>query len=153
MFLFSASLRRRLPRPSQVRFTPLKSTMPATAPMSTSWPVAQSSKDNGSNFTTGKDDRALPAPGDGEPIKLDVSGDGTTVKLGTLGPLVVNRDGTMGRIGNWAEMTEIERQSTIRILGKRNQQRLAALREAKSQSQEGQESKNEGGNSGDSAKQ
>ncbi|CCF44790.1 hypothetical protein CH063_03428 [Colletotrichum higginsianum] len=62
-------------------------------------------------------------------ITLDMSGgDGASTKLDHLGPLVVNQDGTMSRIGNWGEMTEIERRNTLRILGKRNQIRLAALK-------------------------
>ncbi|KAH8677558.1 hypothetical protein BX600DRAFT_430903 [Xylariales sp. PMI_506] len=68
-----------------------------------------------------------PPPTDGGAINLSVGGEG--VKLDHLGPLVVNQDGTMSRISNWAEMSEIERQNTLRILGKRNQQRLKKLRE------------------------
>jgi len=37
----------------------------------------------------------------------------------------------MSRISNWDKMAEIERQNTLRIIGKRNQQRLAALRQAR----------------------
>ncbi|UNI19987.1 hypothetical protein JDV02_006127 [Purpureocillium takamizusanense] len=80
-------------------------------------------------------DKALPAPGQGSDVTtLDVSGEGTTVKLDGLGPLVVNRDGTMSRISNWAEMTDIERQNTLRILGKRNKLRLTTLRESQAAS-------------------
>lgn len=53
---------------------------------------------------------------------------GQAVALDNLGPMVVGRDGTISRIGNWHEMTEFERQNTLRILGKRNQLRLANLR-------------------------
>jgi hypothetical protein len=74
--------------------------------------------------------KALPAaPKDGADdatTTLNVNGAG--VKLDHLGPLVVHVDGTMSRIGNWAEMSEIERENTLRVLGKRNQQRLAKLR-------------------------
>jgi hypothetical protein len=52
---------------------------------------------------------------------------GSTVKLDHMGPLVVNKDGTLSRISNWAEMADIERQNTLRILGKRNQLRREAL--------------------------
>lgn len=58
--------------------------------------------------------------------QLDVNGDG--VKLDHLGPLVVNTDGTLARISNWAQMTEIERKNTLRVLGKRNKERLAKLK-------------------------
>ncbi|KAF2439337.1 hypothetical protein P171DRAFT_338229, partial [Karstenula rhodostoma CBS 690.94] len=52
------------------------------------------------------------------------------VKLDHLGPMVVNRDGTLSRIGNWEQMTEMERRNTLRVLGKRNQLRLDTLRAA-----------------------
>ncbi|KAI1780761.1 hypothetical protein F4818DRAFT_15859 [Hypoxylon cercidicola] len=75
----------------------------------------------------------LPEPGQaGDTTQLPVGGDG--VKLDHLGPLVVNEDGTMSRIANWAEMAEIERQNTLRVLGKRNKLRLDALK-AKAQAQ------------------
>ncbi|KAE8349744.1 hypothetical protein BDV28DRAFT_140555 [Aspergillus coremiiformis] len=62
--------------------------------------------------------------------KLDVSGDGSTVKLDHLGPLVVNQDGTLSRIANWAQMADIEKKNTLRVLGKRNRLRLEALKAA-----------------------
>lgn len=61
-------------------------------------------------------------------IKLDMSGGSTEVKLDHLGPMVVNTDGTLSQIGNWAQMTESEKESTMRIIGKRNQKRLEALK-------------------------
>ncbi|KAI0385523.1 hypothetical protein F5Y04DRAFT_187187 [Hypomontagnella monticulosa] len=76
----------------------------------------------------------LPEPDrSGDTTQLPVGGEG--VKLDHLGPLVVNEDGTMSRIANWAEMAEIEKQNTLRILGKRNKARLDALR-AKAQASE-----------------
>ena len=59
--------------------------------------------------------------------QLNVNGEG--IKLDHLGPLVVHQDGTMSRIGNWGEMSELERENTLRIIGLRNQQRLKKLRE------------------------
>jgi hypothetical protein len=53
---------------------------------------------------------------------------GSTVKLDHMGPLVVNKDGTLSRITNWTQMSDIERQNTLRILGKRNQARREALK-------------------------
>jgi hypothetical protein len=71
---------------------------------------------------------ALPAPEDGsKAIKITVDDD-QGVKLDLLGPMVVNRDGTLSRISNWSQMTPIERQNTLRILGKRNQLRVEALK-------------------------
>jgi hypothetical protein len=59
--------------------------------------------------------------------QLQVGGQG--VKLDHLGPMVVNRDGTLSRIANWAQMSEGERGNAVRILGRRNQVRLEELRE------------------------
>lgn len=76
----------------------------------------------------GDEVRALPPPTADENVRtLEV--DGKPISLDHLGPLVVHKDGTMSRISNWGEMTEIERQNTLRILVKRNQVRLGALRQ------------------------
>ncbi|RSM00548.1 hypothetical protein CDV31_011762 [Fusarium ambrosium] len=82
----------------------------------------------------------LPAP---EEDTAAVRGDGVTalrvgesVRLDALGPLVVNADGSMGRVGNWAGMTEGEREATLRLLGRRNKQRLEALKAKKAEEEE-----------------
>jgi hypothetical protein len=67
----------------------------------------------------------LPEP-TSDTTQLNVNGEG--VKLDRLGPLVINKDGTMSRIANWDKMAEIEKQNTLRILGKRNQLRMESLR-------------------------
>lgn len=67
--------------------------------------------------------------GQAKQLRLDLGAD-RGVTLDHLGPMVVNADGTLSRIGNWEQMTEIERQNTLRILGKRNKQRLEKLRAA-----------------------
>ena len=54
----------------------------------------------------------------GEPILLD-----------QLGPVVLNEDGTMSRITNWDQMSDIEQKNTMRIIGKRNKQRREKLLE------------------------
>ena len=78
----------------------------------------------------------LPAPGESDDSSSSssttttVEVNGKAVMLDQLGPMVVGRDGTLSRIANWGEMTQIERQNTLRILGKRNQLRLGALRAA-----------------------
>ncbi|ROW03919.1 hypothetical protein VSDG_01002 [Cytospora chrysosperma] len=74
----------------------------------------------------------LPAPspdggGGGGVQTLEV--DGKPMVLDHLGPMVVHKDGTLSRIANWHEMTDIERRNTVRVLVKRNQIRLSALRE------------------------
>jgi hypothetical protein len=68
---------------------------------------------------------------DGQPkqLRLDLGADGG-VTLDHLGPMVVNVDGSLSRIGNWEQMAEIERKNTLRIIGKRNKQRLEKLRAA-----------------------
>ncbi|KAJ5610190.1 hypothetical protein N7510_006909 [Penicillium lagena] len=69
--------------------------------------------------------------GEGQQQRLSLNDDsGSTVTLDHLGPMVVNTDGTLSRISNWDHMTEIEKKNTLRILGKRNKQRLEVLRAA-----------------------
>ncbi|KAI4599156.1 hypothetical protein KJ359_002115 [Pestalotiopsis sp. 9143b] len=96
--------------------------------------AAQGTAQSSETSSASSDKQPLPLPepgqdGDNKTISLDVGGEG--VRLDHMGPLVVNTDGTMSRISNWAEMSDIERDNTLRILGKRNQQRLKKLREAK----------------------
>jgi len=56
--------------------------------------------------------------------KLDAAGE-NSVRLDELGPMVVNTDGTLSRIANWREMTDMERERTLRLLSARNKLRLA----------------------------
>lgn len=76
---------------------------------------------------------ALPAiPTEEEAQKLNVdptSSESNTFKLDHLGPMVVNSDGSLSRIHNWAEMSDLERERTSKVLGRRNQLRRAALEE------------------------
>jgi hypothetical protein len=81
---------------------------------------------------------ALPAA-PANATQLDMSTGGTTVSLDHLGPMVVNVDGTMSRISNWDKMAEIEKKNTLRIIGKRNKERLAALKGAAAAQGEGEE--------------
>lgn len=76
----------------------------------------------------------LPAPRERSadspaPRTLDVRS-GESFSLDALGPVVVNVDGTMARIGNWAQLTPAERAVTQRRIAARNNERLAALRAA-----------------------
>ncbi|ROT37754.1 hypothetical protein SODALDRAFT_333510 [Sodiomyces alkalinus F11] len=84
-------------------------------------PSTSDARDNGSNTTT--------------------INSGTTVSMDAMGPVVVNVDGTMSRINNWGEMSEIEKQNTLRILGKRNRERRAALLAKEKAETGGQESR------------
>lgn len=68
---------------------------------------------------------ALPAAEDAA-TRVEVGG--APVKLDHLGPVVVNTDGTLSRITNWVDMTEAERARTTKIITKRNEKRLKALR-------------------------
>lgn len=63
----------------------------------------------------------------------------SSATLEALGPLVVDVDGSVGRVGNWTEMTPAEREGTLRFLRRRNQQRLAALREKQDGRESGQD--------------
>ncbi|KAK6539689.1 hypothetical protein TWF694_009893 [Orbilia ellipsospora] len=71
---------------------------------------------------------AAPSKEEETTTKVEVGSE--ALKLDHLGPLVINSDGTMSRIHNWAEMTPLERERTVRILGKRNKLRTEALEAA-----------------------
>ena len=49
------------------------------------------------------------------------------LELASLGPIVLNSDGTMSRIPNWAEMTSDEKASATRLIAKRNARRKEEL--------------------------
>jgi hypothetical protein len=68
------------------------------------------------------------AAGDAAPHTLDMSSGHCTVSLDVLGPVIVGVDGTLSRIGNWAELTPAEREVTQRRISERNNTRLAHLR-------------------------
>ncbi|CZR67098.1 uncharacterized protein PAC_16997 [Phialocephala subalpina] len=95
----------------------------------------QSSKLEGELTTTSstsesshKTPLALPDVPHNTTTQLDMSTGSTTVKLDHLGPIVVNVDGTMSRISNWDKMADIEKKNTLRIISKRNNERLAVLK-------------------------
>lgn len=72
----------------------------------------------------------LPAPNesDGDAThRLEV--DGPAISMSELGPIIVNTDGTLRRIENWAQLTKAEQASTVRIVSRRNKKRLEALKE------------------------
>ncbi|KAJ4170659.1 hypothetical protein NW754_006795 [Fusarium falciforme] len=124
----------RLPR---LTFTRLYSTI---IPPSSSKPSQASAAGNMSESTPEDKKRPLPLPAPEQDTAAAGRGDGVTalrvgesVRLDALGPLVVNADGSMGRVGNWAGMTEGEREATLRLLGRRNKQRLEALKANKAE--------------------
>ncbi|PMD12125.1 hypothetical protein NA56DRAFT_37459 [Hyaloscypha hepaticicola] len=78
--------------------------------------------------TTPKKALALPAASHNSTTQLDISNGDASIKLDHLGPMVVNVDGTMSRISNWDKMVDIEKKNTLRIIAKRNRERLDVLR-------------------------
>src|SRR5690242_14128906 len=119
-----------IPSPRAQPFTARKTltrTMASNTPSSQAQPEPTGNQQSQSQEPSSNVQAPLPLPSpDSASTQLNVNGDG--VKLDHLGPLVVNKDGTLSRIANWDKMAEIERQNTLRILGKRNQLRLGALR-------------------------
>ncbi|KAI7978616.1 hypothetical protein EIK77_006951 [Talaromyces pinophilus] len=103
---------------------------PNMAASATTIPSTEPQEQNNESNESKSPPLALPPTSDSTNQKLDVNGQGTTVSLDHLGPIVVNQDGTMSRISNWDKMTEIEQKNTMRIIGKRNKQRLEALKAA-----------------------
>ncbi len=59
-----------------------------------------------------------------------------------LGPLIVAEDGSLRRIANWQSLTEGERRVALRRIAKRNNERLAKLKQEQ-QPQEQQPEKQE----------
>jgi hypothetical protein len=51
-----------------------------------------------------------------------------TIKFDQLGPIIINHDGTMRRIANWDKMTEKEQTGILKMLQKRNKQRMDVLK-------------------------
>ena len=49
------------------------------------------------------------------------------VSLDHFGPIILNSDGTMSRIPNWAEMSAPEKETAKRLISKRNARRKDAL--------------------------
>lgn len=74
---------------------------------------------------------ALPEPkarNPSEPVhSLEVNGD--AVSMDELGPIIVNADGTLRRIENWATLTKHEQATTMKLISRRNKKRLTALKE------------------------
>lgn len=64
---------------------------------------------------------------------------GMPILLDKLGPVVVNPNGALGSIANWHELSEAEQAKVMGKVAKRNQQRLAALREARLEGPAGDE--------------
>lgn len=86
---------------------------------------------------TRKEPLALPEVPRARTAQLDMSNGDASVKLDHLGPMVVNADGTLSRIANWENMAATEKEATVRIIGKRNQARLKALREKEGPKEDG----------------
>ena len=49
------------------------------------------------------------------------------IKIDKLGPIIINSDGTMSRIENWANLSDRERENSLRLIAKRNKLRREAL--------------------------
>ncbi|RSL56033.1 hypothetical protein CEP54_009041 [Fusarium duplospermum] len=133
----------RLPR---LAFTRLYSTIPPSSSKPSQASAASNMADSSEpTDKTKKQQQPLPLPAPEQDTAAAARGDGVTalrvgesVRLDALGPLVVNADGSMGRVGNWAGMTEGEREATLRLLGRRNKQRLEALKAKKAEGEEKQ---------------
>ena len=108
------------------------STRPITSTTTNKPPDSMNPQDTQPAQSQTQDETAapgLPEPESSGPThQLDMSSGQDTASLEHLGPLVVNVDGTLSRISNWAEMGEGERRNTLRVLGRRNKARLEALK-------------------------
>ena len=72
------------------------------------------------------DSSATAAP-DTEDISDSGSNDGQySCALDHLGPIILNADGTMGRISNWTTMMQPEKDMALRLIAARNKRRKEA---------------------------
>eukprot|EP00912_Choanoflagellata_sp_UC4_P000771 UC4_evm1s485 len=55
---------------------------------------------------------------------------GEAVHIDSLGPIIINTDGTVSRITNWMEMSDIEKNRALRMVSKRNKKRRTAATDA-----------------------
>ena len=58
------------------------------------------------------------------------------VKMDNLGPIILNSDGTMSRINGWENLTEGERERSLRLIAKRNKARKESLMQAEETQQQ-----------------
>lgn len=64
-------------------------------------------------------------------VQTEITVDGVgVIKLDRLGPIIINTDGSLTRIANWAGLSEAERHVALRRIAKRNQQRREQLEKA-----------------------
>ncbi|KAH8915284.1 hypothetical protein BT69DRAFT_1289047 [Atractiella rhizophila] len=102
---------------STTQKSPIAGLLPAPSPVVPSSPSP----------TASSDEAGVGQANEGR-ITLDLSAGSSRVSLyDELGPTVINLDGTLSRISNWKEMSTMERERTVMILGKRNAIRKADL--------------------------
>lgn len=75
----------------------------------------------------------LPAPSDA-PASTEPN---NVIKLDHLGPMLVNSDGTISRIANWQNLSDIEKERSLRLLAKRNNARMESLKAKEEEEEEG----------------
>ena len=55
------------------------------------------------------------------------------IQLTELGAIIINSDGTMSKIENWNELTDLEKARSLRLIAKRNAKRKAQLEQMENQ--------------------
>lgn len=106
----------------QLHLTTTISSINRSATMST---PANASKESASAAPLG-----LPAPSDAPTTASEAN---NVIKLDHLGPMVVNSDGTISRISNWDNLSDIEKERSLRLLAKRNKARIEVLKEGEAE--------------------
>ena len=69
--------------------------------------------------TTNKKHETLEVDGTTNKKHETLEVDGETITLDNLGPMIINTDGTISRITNFFELTDFERERTLRLVAKR----------------------------------
>ena len=87
--------------------------------------VNMSNSTNSADTSSSSAPLGLPAPSD---APSSTNAPSNVIKMDHLGPMIVNSDGTISRISNWANMAEIEKERSLRLLAKRNNARMESLK-------------------------
>ncbi|KZT53191.1 hypothetical protein CALCODRAFT_486561 [Calocera cornea HHB12733] len=71
---------------------------------------------NNENATSNATEQPLALPSTSDAAEQSLEVGGTLYRFDALGPMI-----TLSRIANWQELTQPERERTVRVLGRRNQ--------------------------------
>ena len=96
---------------------------PAPLALPPSEPLPRDTTSSSSSSSSNCSSSSSSEPG----VVRTITVDGASVKLDHLGPMIINTDGTVARISNWAGLSEGEQNVALRRIAKRNKARVEQL--------------------------